>query len=356
MERVRVGIVGLGSIAEALHIPGYLKHPAAEIVAVVDPDPGNRERVQRLLAERSGCEVRAFSDLAGMLSQGGVDAVSIGTPNATHVDLAVEAIEGRCHVLLEKPMAVTLEGAERLRAAAGKSDRVVMIGQSHRYRDDVAALRRFVTAGALGRIYHAEARILRRRGYPTGWFTDQTWAGGGPLMDIGVHALDLAWWMMGCPEPSRASGHLVRAIGRDRIDFVERWTSKMPYNQDNAVYTTEDFATALIRFGTGATLQLTVSWSMNGPEDDSLLVNLYGDRGGITLDPPAVYGSAEGVLTNTALPVTMGDLYQNEIDHFIECVRAHREPQSPVQDGYTVARMLVAIMESSERGEEVVVR
>lgn len=356
MQRVRVGIVGLGSIAEALHIPGYLKNPQAEIVAVADPDPANRERAREALTERSGRPVEAFADLPGMLARAEVDAVSIGTPNATHVDLAVEAIAARRHVLLEKPMAVTLEGAERLRAAAERSDRIVMIGQSHRYRDDVTALKRFVEAGDLGRIYHAEARILRRRGYPTGWFTDQALAGGGPLMDIGVHALDLAWWMMGRPEPTRVSGHLARAIGGDGIDFVDRWTSRMPYNQDNAVYTTEDFATALIRFETGATLQLTVSWSVNGPEDDSLGVNLYGERGGLTLDPPVVYGSAHRVLTNTALPVSMGRLYQNEIDHFIDCVLRDREPRSPVADGYTVARMLVAITESSAEGVEVRVR
>lgn len=356
MERIKVGIIGVGAIAGAAHIPSYIKNPHTDIVAIAEPDPANREAAQQDLAERTGHQIAAYPDATSLLRSSDVDAVSIATPNTSHIDLAVEAVTQGRHVLLEKPMALTLESADRLKAAADTTDRVVMIGQSHRYRNDVTALKRFIDAGALGHIYHAEARILRRRGTPTGWFTDKALAGGGPLMDIGVHALDLAWWMMGKPTPLRASGHLVRAIGADGIDFVGRWTAKMPHNQDNAIFTTEDFATAFLRFEGGATMSLTVSWAVNGPEDDALKVNLYGDQGGLTLDPPTLYSAEHHVLTNTAIPVSLGPLYQNEFDHFIECILEHKAPRSPVADGHTVARMLVAITESSESGQEVAVR
>ncbi len=353
MKTIKIGIVGTGSIANAAHIPAYLKNPHVDIVAIAETDPEIRAGARDTLTEKTGHPVSTFTNAIELFASGEVDAVSIATPNRSHVELAAAAVESGHHVLLEKPMAFTLEDADRLRAAAESSDRVVMIGQSHRYRDDVTALKRFADAGALGHVYHAEARLVRRRGTPTGWFTDQAWAGGGPLMDIGVHALDLAWWLMGKPEPVRASGRLTRAIGADPVDFSGRWRAKMPHNQDNAIYSTEDFATALIRFQDGATLSLTVSWTSNGPQDESLKVNVYGDQGGLQLEPPTLYSTAHHVLTDTVLPVKMGPLFQNEIDHFVECIRKRQSPISPVADGHTVARMLVAIAKSSERGEEV---
>ena len=353
MESIKIGIVGTGAIANAAHIPSYLKNPHVDIVAIADTDPAIRAEVQGKLAEKTGHPVAAFAEAADLFAGGVVDAVSIATPNRSHVELAAAAVKSGHHVLLEKPMAFTREDADHLRAAAESSDRVVLIGQSHRYRDDVTALKRFADGGALGHVYHAEARLVRRRGTPTGWFTDRAWAGGGPLMDIGVHALDLAWWLMGKPDPARASGRLTRAIGADPVDFSGRWRAKMPHNQDNAIYSTEDFATALIRFQDGATLSLIVSWTSNGPQDEGLKVNVYGDRGGLQLDPPTIYSTAHHVLADTVLPVKMGALFQNEIDHFVECIRGHQSPLSPVADGHTVARMLVAIAESSERGQEV---
>jgi len=356
MKPLRVGIIGTGAIAQMAHIPNYLKNPEVDLVAIAEPDEGIRIRVQQELTEKTGHAVAAYADATELLREAQLDAVSIATPNMSHIDLAVAAVESGCHVLLEKPMALTRESADRLQAALEKGDRVVMVGQSHRYRNDVTALKRFVDAGALGTIYHAEARMIRRRGTPTGWFTDMEWAGGGPLMDIGVHALDLSWWLMGKPVPTRVSGHLTRAIGADHLDFIGRWTAKMPHNQDNAIFTTEDFATALIRFQGGATLNLTVSWAINGPQDDGLKVTIYGDKGGLTLDPAAIYSSDHHVLTDTLIPVGVGPMYQNEIDHFVECILDHQSPRSPVADGRTVAQMLVAIAESAERGEEVAVR
>lgn len=356
MQPIRIGIVGAGAIAEHAHLPGYLKNAGAAIVAIADPVEANRTAAAKIVEDKTGEPVKTFASLTDLLAKASVDAVSIATPNTSHIDLAVEAVEAGKHVLLEKPMAVTNESAARLVEAAERSGKVVMIGQSHRYRNDVAALKRFVEAGQLGHIYHAEARMLRRRGTPTGWFTDKELAGGGPLMDIGVHALDLCWWMMGKPDPVRVSGNLIRGIGKDDVDFIGRWTSKMPHNQDNAIFTTEDFATAFIRFQDGATMSLTVSWELNGPDDDGLKVSLYGTAGGITLDPPVFYSTQHHVLTNTQIPVKPGPLYQNEFDHFIECVREGKTPRSPVADGHTVARMLVAIDESARSGHEVDVR
>jgi predicted dehydrogenase len=129
----------------------------------------------------------------------------------------------------------------------------------------------------------------------------------------------------------------------------------MPGNEDNHIYDTEDFATALIRFHNGSTLQLTSSWNVNGAEDDRILVNLYGSQAGISLDPPALYGIDEHILTTTQLPVTMGDPHTLEMHHFIESIRSHQAPKSPIADAVTVTAMLVAIAESSAQATAVTV-
>lgn len=352
-ETVKVGVVGTGAIGRSAHIPGYLSCPAAELVALVDTDAKNLARAQRDVEQATGKPVAGFATLDALIASQLVDAVSIAVPNAWHVALAEQALNAGLHVLVEKPMALTNASANQLKRAADRQDVIAMVGQTHRYREDVTALKRFIDRGTLGSIYHAEARILRRRGTPTGWFTNRAVSGGGPLMDIGVHALDLAWWLMGRPEPNLVLGQVIRAIGNDHPEFVDRWTAQMPGNEDNQIYDTEDFATALIRFRNGSTLQLTSSWNVNGAEDDRILVNLYGTQAGISLDPPAIYGIDEHVLTTTQVPVEMGDPHAIEMHHFIESIRSRRAPKSPVADAVTVTAMLVAIAESSDQATAV---
>jgi len=354
MEKtVKVGVVGTGAIGRSAHIPGYLSCPSAELVALVDTNADNLARANRDVQQATGHSVATFSTLEALIASHLVDAVSIAVPNAWHVPLAEAALNAGLHVLVEKPMALTNASALQLKRAADRQDVIAMVGQTHRYRQDVTALKRFIDRGTLGAIYHAEARILRRRGTPTGWFTNLSVSGGGPLMDIGVHALDLAWWLMGRPQPSLVLGHVVCAIGNDEPDFVDRWTAEMPGNEDNRIYDTEDFATALVRFHNGATLQLTSSWNINGAEDDRILVNLYGSKAGISLEPPALYSIDEHVLTTTRLPIAMGDPHTIEMHHFIESIRTHQVPKSPVADAVTVTAMLVAIADSSRQATAV---
>ena len=352
-NRVKVAVVGTGAIGRSAHIPGYLSCPSAELVALVDTDASNVNRARREVEESTGRTVATFERLDELLESRLAEAVSIAVPNVWHVVLAEQALRAGLHVLIEKPMALTNEEAQRLKQVESEQNLVAMVGQTHRYREDVTALKRFIDNGALGSIYHAEARILRRRGTPTGWFTKRAISGGGPLMDIGVHALDLAWWMMGRPQPHWVLGHLVRAIGNDKPHFTERWTAQMPGNEGNEIYDTEDFATAFIRFHSGATLQLTASWNVNGAEDDRILVNLYGSRGGISLDPPTLYGIEQNVLTTTQIPVGMGAAHRLEIEHFVESILSHRCPKSPIGDGVAVTAMLVAIAQSSEQERAV---
>jgi len=354
LGKIRVGIIGSGSIATAAHVPGYLRNPNAELVALADVYPDNAKRLRDFIEQKSGVKVAIFENAEELIGSRMTDAVSVTTPNNAHVDVAKLALRYGNHVLVEKPMAIDVDSAETFQAAARESDTVAMVGMSHRYRNDVTALKRFVDNGDLGEIYHSEARILRRRGSPTGWFSDRSIAGGGALFDIGVHVLDLAWWMMGTPDAMAVSGNMVGAIGVDGLSFVLPYEAFMPVNKNpDRIFDVEDFATALIRFSSGSTLQLSVSWAINGPDEDHVQVALYGNKGGLSLDPSAVYSTAQNVLTTMEIPVLPGDFYQAEIDHFLECIRTRTSPRSTVEQGLAVVRMLQAIRASSEQRREI---
>lgn len=354
LTKWRIGIVGVGAIAQAAHIPSYLKRDDVELVAFADPEEARVHEVARQVTLDGGClEPAVYPSLEAMIAGQGLDAVSICTPNKSHVALAITALRSGLHVLLEKPMGVLREEAQRLEEVALASGKVLMIGMSHRYREDAEVLKRFVAAGDLGEIYYAKTRILRRRGSPTGWFTDAALSGGGPLLDIGVHALDLTWWLMGTPRPVSVSGFLHRGIGHDGLDFVHTWTAQSSGNEHNEVYTTEDFAAAFLRFEGGSAMQLEVSWALNGAQDDALKVDIFGSKGGVSLDPLRFYGTHHQVLTETKPAVGMGAFYDREIDHFIACLRTGERPCSDVSQGRTIVEMLCAVADSSQEGREV---
>lgn len=356
MGVINIGIVGVGAIAQDAHLPSYAKRHDVEIRAFADPETDRvSEFAERFARDKGRPAPRVYASIEEMAAdQGGqLDAVSICTPNGTHVSLALQALSAGWHVLLEKPMGTRVDEAERLVEEVRASGKQLMVGMSHRYREDVEVLRRFVQSGELGDIYFAKTRILRRRGTPKGWFTDLAQSGGGPLMDIGVHALDLTWWLTGALQPKSVSGFLRRGIGQDHLDFIRTWAAKSAGNERNEVYTTEDFAAGFFRFAGGMGMEMEVSWALNGPEDDALKVEIFGTKGGVSLDPLRVYSTAHGVLTTTTPSVGMGAFFDREINHFLHCVKTGSEPVSTAEQGRDIVRMLAALGESSERGCEV---
>lgn len=345
---IRVGVIGVGSIAQIAHIPNYIKNEQVVLAALAD---FNQQRVQSV-ANKFGVAA-TYTDVEQMLANEKLDAVSICTPNTSHVPLALKAIQYGVDVLLEKPLSTSYQEAMKLVAEAEKANRICMIGMPHRFRNQARALKHLVDSGALGNIYYVKAKILRRRGTPTGWFTDSSKSGGGSLMDIGVHALDLAWWITGMQKPSRISGQLVRGIGRYDTLMTDRWKSADASNQDNSIFDVEDFSTAYIRFENGMVLSLEVSWALNGPQDDAVKVDAYGTKGGISLDPLCYYGEQNQVFIEAKLDVTSNNFYEDEINHFIDCVLHRSTPLIPASQGADVVRMLSGIRLSSELHREV---
>jgi predicted dehydrogenase len=352
---LRVGICGSG--ITTVHIKGYQKVPGVEVVAIAGPDVARCRQV----AERYGIP-RVFAAYHDMLALG-LDAVSIAVPNAFHAPIALDALAAGCHVLCEKPLAATADDAARMVEAARASERMLMVAFNRRYLPTSLALKRLVDAGTLGPIYHASATWLRRSGIPGfgRWFTTKTLSGGGALIDVGVHILDLALHMMGYPEP-------VSVSGSTHAQFGPRRKGLMSYGgpiDDLAAATcdVEDFAAGFVRFVGGATLVVESSWAAHQAQWESVVLTLYGRDGGARLthsggEPHTlrVFTDVDGEVVETA-PVIDDDSatsdYDREIAAFVGAIRAGTPSPVPAEQGLTVMRLIDALYRSAKTGRQI---
>ncbi|MEK7765515.1 MAG: Gfo/Idh/MocA family oxidoreductase, partial [bacterium] len=257
MKTIRVGVIGSGGIAQAVHFPGWQKTEGVEIVACCD----TREGTAREAARKFNVP-QVYTDFKQMLREQKLDAVSVCTPNAFHMAPTLAALSAGVHVLCEKPIAMNAVQGRAMCAAAKKARRLLMIGLNNRFNGGSQALKRFVEAGELGKVYYGRVQALRRRGVP-GWgvFIRKDMSGGGPLADIGVHLLDLALWLMGHPEPVTVSGNAYCNFGK-RSNIFAPWGEWDPKQ-----YTVEDLGVGFVRFKNGATLSLEASWAAHIDED-----------------------------------------------------------------------------------------
>lgn len=346
-HKVRVAVVGLGWPG-LRHLEAYLKHPNVEVRAVCDLNPILRESVQKEYGIEQG-----IADLTSLLALPELDAVSICTPNFLHQPMVCTALAANKHVLCEKPLAATLDQGELLAKAASESDRVCMVGFGRRYRDDSRAVKALVEQGELGQIYHAHAGWLRRRWNPSvrGWFLSKEHSGGGPLIDLGVHLLDLSLWLMGNPRAVTVSGSVSR-----------HFTSKLEGDPPADV---EDLATAYVRLDNGATLMLETSWVSYSGHADQTFCRLLGTQGGAKLElaPPNPVPPAELYFDRAGVPLVATPLlpggnatqasFDREIAEFISAIQDNRAPASTVAQGLEILRILDAIYRSAEAGAEI---
>jgi predicted dehydrogenase len=259
-EVLRIGIIGAGWPAER-HADGYRDCENVAVVAVADLDETRRER----FARQYGVP-RQYGEYFELLADTDIDAVSITLPNFLHRPATVAALEAQKHVLCEKPPAMTQAEARQMAEVASRRGLVLTYALQRRFTAPMVELRAAVQAGRLGDVYHARAVWTRAWGVPKGldgWFTDPARAGGGALIDIGVHVLDMAWYQLGCPQPLTVSGQV-----HHRFPDLTR---------------TEDAAFAFIRFAGGASLELAASWVL-AQEADHMGVSFYGTRAGARVD------------------------------------------------------------------------
>ncbi len=344
---IRVGIIGVGGIARGIHIPAYTKLDGVEIVAVSDLLLSRAQEA----AQDAGPQTRAYEDYHEMLKKEKLDAVSVCTPNAFHKAPTIAALEAGAHVLCEKPIASSVADGEAMIAAAKRTGKLLTIGLMTRFAPYAQAIRRFADDGFLGDVYYARAQYLRRRLIPDwGVFHVHEKSGGGALIDIGVHILDLAMWFMGSPKPVAVSGATYGKFG-GRADLINRKGAPLRYPPEE--FDVDDNAFAHVRFDNGAILSLEVSWASEIPENVHA-VQLFGDRGGATTSPLALYSQMNGSLVDIT-PKDLSDVrpHDAEIEHFIACVRGERDLVVKAEEALEVQRVLEAIYESSKTGNEV---
>ena len=344
-KKLRIGVIGLGM--GRWHIENYQKIPnLCDVAAIADTDA---ERL-RSFGDKYGIKER-FSDPLKMLATMDLDGVSVVVPNKFHCPLTLAAIKHGCHVLCEKPMAMTVAEAEAMNAAAKKAKRNLMINFSYRFSNASFALKQQVDAGVIGNIYFGRTVWHRRRGLPGlgGWFGIKDLSGGGPLIDLGVHRIDLALWLMGHPEPVSVSGSTYNVIAK-RLAAEQKKT-----------YTVEDLACGLVKFKNGATLIVEASWAANIGEREHMVTALYGDKGGLLQrNINGTYEFVAEMFTEEG-----GNLFTKKLDdacvvaptayvEFVNSIREKRAPLAPAADGIKVQKILEGLYASAAQGREIV--
>jgi predicted dehydrogenase len=348
-NKVKIGMVGTGSVSD-FHIQGYQAANNIELVAVCDI---NAKRA-RDFAEKYGIP-RWFSSLESMLALPEIEAVDVSLPNYLHADAAIASLKAGKHVFCEKPMASDLSSAEKMVAAARETGKLLMIAFVRRFEDTARIAKDFIDAGDLGDIYYSKVTWLRRCGNPSGWFTDRAYSGGGPLIDLGVHIIDLAWYLTGKPKPISVYGATFDRLGpRQDIKAVDRYTSADPMHQSNI----EDHAVALVRFANGSVLSVDTSFSLHIKED-TVRVELFGTKSGVSLDPTfELFSDHNGYLANLIPQVEyekdkIRTTFARELSHFADCVQGKSECLCPAEDGLEIMRIIDAIYRSAASGSEV---
>jgi predicted dehydrogenase len=346
---MNVGILGAGTIGEK-HAAA-IRAAGARVRWVVDVD---FSRAERLAAT---CRAEAADSPERLWEDSSVDAVVVATPNRWHAELAIQAMQSGKDVLLEKPMALAADECRAINASARATGRVLQIGFTHRYTSVGRLAKKLAREGRCGRIYHSYARLCLRRGVPGlgRWFTTREIAGGGALIDVGVHLIDLALYVMGFPQVSAVLGQTYSNFGRRMhgYKFQAMWAG--PPNYDG-VCDVEDAACALIRMEDGATLQLDVAWAGNFPEASTpaSAMGFLGDRGGMTFelfgDHVLLAQERDGVLVDERLAVGEADCYGDQFAEFMQAVATRTPLGATGEEGEQVQAVVDSIYRAGRNG------
>jgi predicted dehydrogenase len=348
MSKIKVGIIGTGGISH-FHMHGYLARPDdCEIVAACDIN----EPKLKAFGEKYGI-TKLYTDYNEMLASEKLDAVSVTTWNSVHCPASVAALNAGVNVICEKPMAMNTEEALQMEDAAKKNGKLLQIGFVRRFGMDALAAEDFINSGAAGDIYFANVSYLRRNGCPGGWFGDKRYSGGGPLIDLGVHVMDLARFLAGKPKPVAAYGVTYRNISTIGDDSPKAWTVDTTGEFERNV---EDFATGFIRFDNGFVMHVAASFSLNIKHDHGD-VEIFGTKAGIKLGNPSEYYTSDGkngLLDDEKYnkPSGFTEIFDYEIAHFVDCVKNGTPCHAPAEDGVMLMRMIDAIYESARTGKE----
>jgi predicted dehydrogenase len=339
-EQIRVGIIGCGWPGAA-HARGYLGAGGFKLAAVADLIPDRR---RKLMAEFQ--IAREYSDAKDLLKEKEIDAVSIALPNHLHAPIALAALRAGKHVLCEKPPAISAAEARRMDAAAKKNAKVLLYSLQRRFGPHEQAAKAAVAKGYVGDVYHVRAVWTRTRGIPvgTGWFTQKEKSGGGALMDVGFHMLDLGWYLLGQPTPKSAFG-----AAHSRFSAL---TNGNPYDVDDASF-------AIIRFDGGKSLELAASWALNQPpQQNGTACRLHGSEGAIEVYTPngaVLYREFNGSGECKENPLKPPKMIHHValMRHFKDCIAGRTTATPGGGEGIDLMQMVEAIYKSSTTGRSV---
>lgn len=334
----RCAVIGLGmggNHARTLHA-----YPDAELVAVADLDQARLE----LWRETVGAD-GLFLQYEDLLKHAKPEVVVIALPNFLHLPVTQAALEAGCHVLCEKPMAMTVDEAEQMKAAAKATGKTLGINFSQRFSPNHRAMEAITKDGLLGDIYHGYCSWTRRDGFPRfgGWFGQKKHSGGGPLIDLGVHRIDRALTLMGHPTVQSVSGATHQKIG-------------VPRAQARGLdFDVEDFATGFVRFTNGASLLFEVSWGGHQGPKEQQLMHIQGSEGALESGPNgAFHHYRRGNAFLSAQLDTEAMQARKSIEEFVHCVREGEPFAGQPEHGIQVQRILNGLYQSAETGREVV--
>lgn len=340
MSKLKVGIISAGGIVRWAHLPAIKKIDNIEVVAICDV---NEEQAITVASEY---DIKlCYKDYKQMLAEANIDAVIIGTPTCFHSPQAIDALKAGKHVLLEKPDAMNVDEAMETMRVAEETGKTLMVIRNNRFYPASQFLKKYIEDGHMGEIYAARCHWQRRENYfePGNWFVNKKLSGGGPLLDLGVHMIDLGMWLMGNPSPITVSGSTFQKI-----------PPKTPATAEK-LFDVEDLAMGFIRFDNGSCMSLEISWASH-IEKEIKYLELRGTKAGCTISDNniKIWTTINGVITDIIPKVSTeenGHLYN--IKHFVDVVLNGAKPIFIPQEGVNMMKILTGIYQSSELGHEI---
>ncbi|TAK55825.1 MAG: Gfo/Idh/MocA family oxidoreductase [Bacteroidetes bacterium] len=334
MEKVRVGIVGLGWVAQIFHLPILSKMDDVEIVAVCDKDKSRA----KFIAERFGIN-SWYSDYEEMVKRDDLHAVDICTSTDAHLPVALAAMQGGSDVFVEKPIARHYDEALKMSEAAKEYKRKIMVGMNNRFRPDAMILKSFIEGGDLGKIFYVKAGWLRKLTADNAWLTRKEKAGGGVFLDLGIVLLDLSLWMLAFPTVHRVSAKMF----------------------NHGTKNVEDTCLGFFEMKNGITVFFESSWAFQA-EQDFFYCEFFGSEGSAKLNPLQIHKQLHGSLVNVtpAKSETPQNLYkksyENELKHFIGSVRGFHKIVSTAEEAVHRMKVVEALYKSAAKRKEIIIK
>ncbi|MDA1191814.1 MAG: Gfo/Idh/MocA family oxidoreductase [Candidatus Poribacteria bacterium] len=346
-KKVRVGFIGSGGIAQGKHVPGHQSVKGVEIVACSDIS----EPRAKAFAERNGIKPDlVFTDYHKMLEVNEIDAISVCTPNCFHADPTIAALNAGKHVICEKPLAGNAKDGKRMVDAQEKTGLTLQIGLQSRFNPSMWTLRQRIQEGILGDVYYGRTTALRRRGIPGApTFIKKEIAGGGPLIDIGVHSFDLMLFLIGYPDPVEAFGSTWQKFGKDPEIFTAGWGK-----WNAADFDVEDMGIGQVKFANGATITLETSWAAHLTDTGRDFI--VGDKAGASLSNPVKILTDDGTKALKDYNLEPLKRTPKEFQSFHDCVRKGTPTHVPPQEVLKLMKIFDAIYASAASGKSVKIK